>query len=348
MTALLEAKQKMKRFFGNYEFIFMPILKFVVAFLLFRWINANMGYLQRLNTPYVTVVLGLVCAIMPPIITPTLGVVLMLLHAYGLSYEALGLLTVVVLLMLIFFLRFSSGTGYVMALTPLSFAFGIPVMLPVGSGLLCSSAAAIPAACGTVLYYFIRFLRTRVEFLQSPDITWVEKLQVLADGMIQDWGMWITVVAFIAVIVIVHFIRTRSVNYAWRIAIVIGGMVYIAVMLTGIYFLEATVDQAYLVGSTVVAILVGLVLEFLFFGGDYSRTERVEYEDDEYYYYVKAVPKAVVAREDRQVKKIGGEPRREARRRREGTYSEDYQEEDEEWQRNRELERKLEESLREL
>ena len=53
---------------------------------------------------------------------------------------------------------------------------------------------------------------------------------------------------------------------------------------------------------TVVSVVVGLVLEFFVFGGDYTRTERLEYEDDEYYYYVKAVPKATVTTSERSIK----------------------------------------------
>ena len=37
---------------------------------------------------------------------------------------------------------------------------------------------------------------------------------------------------------------------------------------------------------------------------DYSRTEIVQFEDDEYYYYVKAVPKVHVAVPEKTVKKI--------------------------------------------
>ena len=51
-------------------------------------------------------------------------------------------------------------------------------------------------------------------------------------------------------------------------------------------------------------ILLGLVLELVFFSVDYSRTERVQFEDDEYYYYVKAVPKVVVATPEKTVKHI--------------------------------------------
>ena len=46
-----------------------------------------------------------------------------------------------------------------------------------------------------------------------------------------------------------------------------------------------------LIGGNVAAIVIGLVLEFLFFSVDYSRSESMQFEDDEYYYYVKAVPK---------------------------------------------------------
>ena len=66
--------------------------------------------------------------------------------------------------------------------------------------------------------------------------------------------------------------------------------------------------------STVISVLAGFVLEFFVFGGDYSRTERLEYEDDEYYYYVKAVPKAVVATSERSIKKINAEPIREEKK----------------------------------
>ena len=37
---------------------------------------------------------------------------------------------------------------------------------------------------------------------------------------------------------------------------------------------------------------------------DYTRTEMVQFEDDEYYYYVKAVPKNVLAAPQKKVKRI--------------------------------------------
>ena len=39
---------------------------------------------------------------------------------------------------------------------------------------------------------------------------------------------------------------------------------------------------------------------------DYTRVERLQFEDDEYYYYVKAVPKALIAQQQRNVKRFSG------------------------------------------
>ena len=47
-----------------------------------------------------------------------------------------------------------------------------------------------------------------------------------------------------------------------------------------------------------------MVMQFFLFNVDYSRVERVQFEDDEYYYYVKAVPKMTFVTPERTVKKI--------------------------------------------
>ena len=56
--------------------------------------------------------------------------------------------------------------------------------------------------------------------------------------------------------------------------------------------------------SALLGLAVGFILEFLFFSVDYSRTENMQFEDDEYYYYVKAVPKIGVPVPEKKVTHI--------------------------------------------
>ena len=46
-----------------------------------------------------------------------------------------------------------------------------------------------------------------------------------------------------------------------------------------------------LIVGNIISLLIAFILQFLFMNLDYARTERVQFEDDDYYYYVKAVPR---------------------------------------------------------
>ncbi len=314
MTALLEFKQRIKGFYGEYEIYFLPLLKFILCVVYFFWINENMGYMTQLNNIFIVLILSLICCILPSAAVIFAGFALMLGHCYGLSIEVAGFMLVLILFLSILFLRFSAGCNIVLVYTPLAFAFNVPVLLPVGSGLLSGAVSALPAGCGVIIYYFIRFLRTQSQNLLNGGLDIMQKLTLLVDGVVQNWEMWITVIAVVVTTLAVNLIRTRAFDYAWRIAIVAGGVIYVAIVLAGSFFLGVTVSIVSLILYAVAAVLVGLVVEFFVFGGDYTRTERLEYEDDEYYYYVKAVPKASVSTSERSIKKINAEPVREARR----------------------------------
>lgn len=314
MTALLELKQKIKNLYGQYEIYLLPVIKFAVALVYFIWINANMGYMSQLNNVFIVLILALICSILPPGVTVFVGFLLMVGHSYALGMETAAFMLIIILFIAVLFLRFSAGQNIVLVCTPLSFGFGMPALLPIGSGLLGNAFSAFPAGSGVILYYVIRLIRSQSQLLANPEVEMLDKLKILSDGLMQNWAMWITLVAFVAVILIVNLIRTRSFDFAWRIAIVTGGVAYILIMLGGSFFVSVTVSMPVLLIQTLLSVVVGTVLEFFVFGGDYTRTERLEYEDDEYYYYVKAVPKASVTTSERSIKKITAQPVKEEKK----------------------------------
>ena len=313
MTALLELKQRIKNLYSQYEIYILPVLRFVLAMVYFIWINTNMGYMKQIDNIFI---------VLDPCTdlfhssfrcNDFCRICLMVAHGYALGIEVAGFMLVLILFMAILFLRFSSDNNLVLVFTPLSFGFSVPTLLPIGSGLLCNAFSALPAGCGVIIYYFIRFIRVQHKLLENPDVAIADKLKLLTDGIVQNWGMWITVIAFIAVILLVNLIRTRSFDYAWRIAIIAGGVVYVLMIIAGGFYFRLDIDVVTLIIYTVISVVIGLLLEFFVFGGDYTRTERLEYEDDEYYYYVKAVPKACVTTSERSIKKINGSSAKDER-----------------------------------
>ena len=313
MTALLEIKQNIKRFYGQYEVYILPVLKFALAFVYFLWINSNMGYMKQLDNIFVILILALVCSILPTSVMMFIGFAMMIGHCYAVSVEVAGFMLVLILFMMILFLRFSKSQNLVLILTPLSFGFSVPALLPLSAGLLGSAVSALPAGCGVVIYYFIRFVHAQSAALSDQGTEIAEKLKLLSDGLVQNWAMWITVIAFVVVVLLVNLLRTRAFDYAWRIAIIAGGVVYVLMIIAGGFYFRLDIDVVTLIIYTVISVVIGLLLEFFVFGGDYTRTERLEYEDDEYYYYVKAVPKACVTTSERSIKKINGSSAKDER-----------------------------------
>ena len=78
-------------------------------------------------------------------------------------------------------------------------------------------------------------------------------------------------------------------------------------MLAGILFTGEKENIPLLVIGNVVTLIVGLGMVFFARGFDYTRTEHVQFEDDEYYYYVTAVPKMHIPEQEKEIKRITSE-----------------------------------------
>jgi hypothetical protein len=133
------------------------------------------------------------------------------------------------------------------------------------------------------------------------------RFQLMVDQILTNRGMYVMMLAFATTLVLVYVIRRLSVAHNWKIAIGVGSIVEIAVILVGMTMLDVTAETLSMVSlilGILVSAMIALVLEFFLFSVDYSRTEHVQFEDDEYYYYVKAVPKLTVTPPQREVKRF--------------------------------------------
>ena len=85
---------------------------------------------------------------------------------------------------------------------------------------------------------------------------------------------------------------------------VIMSIIEFVIVLIGSLMLKTDTSLVELIIGSVVSIIISFIIHFFVFSVDYSRTEHTQFEDDEYYYYVKAVPKITVSTPNKKVKKI--------------------------------------------
>ena len=154
-----------------------------------------------------------------------------------------------------------------------------------------------------VLYgYICKAYETTIK--GAGDSEMFAQLTAFAQQLFNNKEMWTAIIAFVICLLVVYSVRKLSVDNAWKIAIVSGALVYVIVVVIGRVTMHVDVPYVAVIIGTIVSILLALVLEFFAFAVDYSRTENLQFEDDEYFYYVKAVPKVTVTAPEKTVKRI--------------------------------------------
>ncbi len=310
MTKLLEIKEQVFRFWGEYETYLRFVYKFILAFALFCIINGAVGFMEGVSTVPVALLLALLCCVLPQGATLLVAAVLSVVNLYVLSVEVA--LTAALIFVMVFFLyfRFSPKDGLLFILTPICFVLGIPYILPIGAGLLRKIYSVIAVACGTIVYFFLNGIYVNVTALSATTVgtgaVEATKMTITVGQLLANKEMYLTIFVFIVSAVVVNVVRKLSMDHAWKVAIASGVMIQISAMFVGYLLFDITGKLFGMILGNVVAIFLGLAIEFLFMDLDYSRTERVQFEDDDYYYFVKAVPKKMVASSDKEIIQFSG------------------------------------------
>jgi len=311
MKTLLVAKQYIKNFIAKYEVYLKPLMKLILALASLMMINGKIGYMQRLDNLSIVLIVALMCSFMPMNFIVFVSAAFVVLHMYALSLECAAITLVVFLILFLLYLRFSPKDTLVVVLTPMTFALGIPYVMPLAMGLLGTPVSAVSVGCGVIVTYLINYIADSATTLSGMEAEEMSaKIRFVIDGFIDNKAMMLTIVAFAITIVLVYLIRRMSVDYAWTIAIGAGALADMMILLIGDFMFDTNVSILGLILGSIIAVLIAKLVEFFAFHVDYSRTEKVQFEDDEYYYYVKAVPKVTVATPSRTVKKINSSRKR--------------------------------------
>jgi hypothetical protein len=315
MTHLLVIRQYIKSFIARYEVYLQPLGKFLMAFVVLIMINSQMGYMTRLSNMAIVLVVALMCSFMPQGFTVIIAAVFVVAHFYAISLECAVVVLAVFLLMFLLYYRFAPKDSLVVLLVPMCFYLKLPYVIPLALGLLSNPLSIISAACGVIAYYTIAYVNDNVVTLASMSAEdMAVRFRYIIDGIMNNRAMLVMLAAFSVTIFVVYLVRRMPIEHCWIIAAVTGSLVNIIVLLLGDLLWDITVSVGGAILGTAVSLGIVKVIEFFVFHVDYNRAENVQFEDDEYYYYVKAIPKITVAAPSPTVKKIhsAGRPRPQA------------------------------------
>ena len=254
-----------------------------------------MGYLPLLDNILILLILALVASFLPLNGMVLICFVVILGELYGLSLPALAVGGGLLLLVALLYFGLAPQGALAFLLTPLALVLHVPLAVPVAFGLLETPLSAIGIAAGTVSYYGLKSVIGTEFVLSDPSLSiqeaFIEEMQAMLSNFLGNGEMILTLIALTAVLIAAFAVRSMEMRYAWQVAIGTGIFIYLVLEIFGVFTLDIPVSIPDLVIGVIAAALVGSVLQLFFFDLDYRSTEKLRFEDDEYYYYVTAVPK---------------------------------------------------------
>lgn len=306
MTNLLVLKEKIVGFYKNFEYPIQVVGKFILAVLAFNYMNHELGYFEALTGIVPMLFLSVICAVVPVSVFVLIFALVVLLHLFKLSMVLAAVALVVFLLFYFIYLKFAPDQGILIVLYPVLARFNLHYMIPLIGAMAFNPFAALPIAFGVIFMKIIGYLQEAAS-LGDPGTDIKEIMtsyQYIFDKLLADKEMIAYIVVFTLVILIVYGISRLPVDYSWYIAIGVGTLVNViglAMQSSGIEGMSV----AMVVAGSVIGGFLAALAQFMGCTLDYARKETLQFEDDDYYYYVRAIPKIQMTQAERTVKTYG-------------------------------------------
>ncbi len=305
MGRMYEAKEYLLRFYAKYSKIVDKVWQFVLALLTFLYIKDHIGFLEPLTNLVITLGLALICTFLKPYMTVVIAAILTLLHLGTYASGSALVVGILMLVMFVAFFRFTPKQSMVLLLVPLAFNLHVPVWIPIIFGLVGEASCVVPIIFGTMIHYMLTYVEsyaTLFDSLASQNV--LVQMRTFSEQFFESTEMWLVILSLVICILMVYSIRRLSIDYARMVATVVGILANLIMMTFGHVVMDVPVDYVNLIVSSLIVIPIAFVVCLIGFSADYSQCEYLQFEDDEHYYYVKAVPKVSMSVREKTVKKI--------------------------------------------
>ena len=308
-TGIYVLRENLIQFYKRQEFLLLSVFRFAVSLAVLLLLRGHLGIHgpagAALNSTLLNVILALVCSLLPTGFSAGIIGLVLVWDLYRLSLEATAICVALILVCLLVYFRFSPRDTMILLLMPVAYALNLHYLVPLLAGLMFGPGAAVAVLFGLLFTKYVLLVEGSLPVLAAPagglaltGERLIANFRLLVDGMVNDKSLVILAAALAAAAIAVCFTRRLAIEYAWVIAITVGCILELIILLAGDMRYGTEIDLAHVFLGIVISFMLAQIVRFFTFNVDYLRIENVQFEDEDYYYYVKAVPKVMVYSSD--------------------------------------------------
>ena len=303
MEKLLIYRERFLKFIAARGRFIQAGIRFLGGFILFYVLGKLFGYTAFFAEPFFLVMMGLISIFIPTSAVSLIFYIVIFLQLAHVSLEVALFFVLAALLYFLVYQRVFPETRLYLMMAPVFFYFQLPACLPIFVGMFCGIAGLPAILMGTLIYYLGNMVQHAVVQLETG-AAHGKVYSLIAARAIDNKELVLYFGIFCLVVVLVAAIRKKGAAHSWNLSILAGGAAYVILLFVGGYFVNNEVSILPQIAMAVASILIASIVQFLYNVIDYTREETFEFEDEEYYYYVRAIPKVSVEEEEFNVTQI--------------------------------------------
>lgn len=298
ILSILKLRKDLHEMYKKHNRIVTLAVKGLGALLLFLSLNSLYNSTDKMMIA-IAVGLAAVCTVVPAKYIYAGFSLMTVLHLWQLSWDVALFFVVILFISWVMVCRALPNAGLIIAFTPLLCVLKIPFLMPLIVGLFSNIFGVAAMGFGIVFYFLGVYSGNISALLSSPTADeYILAVQAVMAAFAADKEFLLVLTACVIAAVVTYILCHQSFDYAWYIGTVSGGIAGLVTYFAGSIIFEVEITSMEFVWTIPVVMCMACLIQFLRCIIDYSGVEYVEFEDDEYYYYVKAVPKVNVIVED--------------------------------------------------
>lgn len=302
MSKLLILRSRILKLYKRNEGFFMFLLKLLGAFAVFfeatSFLNGGGFSLRRL---LIICFCSLVSTVASPAVFIILAGTVLSLCAASASVEAGILVFIFCFIMFMLYGRIFPAESLLFAAMIVLYKLGLAYAVPIAAGIYIGPAAIVPVCAAVFAHSNVKLLYEIINefpfasFSPSNLLDAFEKCTGLIIANVTSSSGWLILAfASAAAILASWFLGSRFTDYEKEKAIGAGTLILLVGGFVSFFFSSAYYGKTGFLGmiiSVVISAAAVYIITVFDCVKNYGGTEKVIFQDDEYVYYVKAVPK---------------------------------------------------------
>ena len=309
IATLLVFRGRVQAFFEKNYRVIRGLLKGLVVLLALLVLAQVFPQGVFVEMQWLFIIAAVICGLSPDVVSIATIMGDIVIEIWNVSYILSLTMMMILFIYLLLFGRKTKAQWYLILTIPLFSFLKMGFLVPVIAALFLGPGMIPALMMGIILRFGMEGVAEYTATARGimTDTNPFSSLKYLIDYMASNRLLLVALIVYIATFLVIYLLRKSNFRYSPQIAILTGCIVlYTLEMISNIIW-QLELDLLMTSLLVILTMVIAYIVQFFRLSLDYHGTRKLQFEDDEYFYYVTAIPKYNVAVAQNEVTKIVSE-----------------------------------------